>query len=146
MICFVVDSVAKLIFESVVIESDDLPSPTLWSSLISFPVPPPLALGNSLSNSCWTVGYWFSCISPFTMFTKSINNFTISFGAFSLFMIPFMRGMHGPLAVDCLNELPALQVCVACLTSISSVSKSKVRSFWKQFPFWWTHCPIKASY
>ena len=46
-----------------------------------------------------TDSYWFSSISPFAMFAKSINDFTISFGAFSLFMIPFTREMHWPPAV-----------------------------------------------
>ena len=66
-------------------EADDSPAPTLWSSLLLSPLSPPLVLGNSFSNSCY--GCWFSSISPFAMFTKSINDFTISFKAFSLFMI-----------------------------------------------------------
>ena len=49
IIRFVVDGVAKPVFVSVVVEADD--SPTL-SSLLSPPLPPPVVLGNSLSNSC----------------------------------------------------------------------------------------------
>ena len=55
--------------------------------------------GKNLSNSSWTYGCWFSSISSFAIFTKSVNDFTISFGVFSLFMIPFTRGMHWPPAV-----------------------------------------------
>ena len=36
---------------------------------------------------------------PSAMFTRSINDFAISFEAFLLFVITFMRGMHWPLAV-----------------------------------------------
>ena len=75
-------------------EGDDSPTPTLWNFLFSPTFLPPLVLGNSLSNSCWINGYWLSSISPFTMFVKSINDFPISFGTFSLFMIPFKREMH----------------------------------------------------
>ena len=39
------ESIAKLIFVAVVIEVEDSPAPTLWSSLLSPPIPPPLALG-----------------------------------------------------------------------------------------------------
>ena len=38
---------------------------------------PPLVLGNNISNYCETDGCWFSFISPFAMFTKSINDFII---------------------------------------------------------------------
>ena len=62
--------------------------------LSTFTFPP-----STFSNSCWTDGYWFSSISPFAMFTKFINDFTIPFGAFSLFMIPFTWRMHWPPAV-----------------------------------------------
>ena len=85
---FVVDGATKLVFVSYVVEADDSPVPTLWSFLLSPPLPTLLILGNSISNPCWTDGGWFSSISPCTMFTKSINGFTISFGAFSLLMIP----------------------------------------------------------
>ena len=74
-------------------------APTLWSSLLSSFLPPALVLGNSFSNSYWTDGCWFSFISPFAMFAKSINDFTISFGTSSLFMILFIRGTHWPPAV-----------------------------------------------
>ena len=43
-----------------------------------------VTLGNTLSNPCVTDGCWFSFISRFVMTIKSINNCTISFGAFSL--------------------------------------------------------------
>ena len=42
----------------------------------------------SLPNSCVTHGCWFSLISHFTMFTKSINDCTFSFKAFSLSIVP----------------------------------------------------------
>ena len=41
-----------------------------------------------------------SSIGPFAMFAKSINDFTISFGAFPLFIIPFTREMHWPTPVS----------------------------------------------
>ena len=84
---FVVDRVAKLALFVSVAEADDSPAPTLRSSLLSPLLPPPLVLGNSLPNSYVTDDCWFSYISSFAMFTKSINDCTISFGAFSLFMI-----------------------------------------------------------
>ena len=87
IIRFVVDRVAKLILFVSVAEADDLPAPTLRSSMLSHLLPPPLILGNSLPNSCVTDGCWFSSISHFAVFTKPINNCTISFGAFSLFII-----------------------------------------------------------
>ena len=56
--------------------------------LSDFTFPPPLVLGSNLSNSCLGDCCWFSSINPFAMFAKSINDFTISFWVFSLFMIP----------------------------------------------------------
>ena len=41
----------------------------------------------SLPNSCVTHGCWFSSINHFAMFTKSINDCTFSFGAFSPFIV-----------------------------------------------------------
>ena len=87
-------SVEKLLFVSVIVEAFNSPAPTLESSLLSPPLLLSLVVGDSLSNSCWADGCWFSSISPFATFSKSINDFTISFGEFSLFMIPFTRGMH----------------------------------------------------
>ena len=84
---FVVDHVAKLVLFVSVAEADDSPAPTLRSSLLSPLLPPPLKLGNSLPNSCVTDGCWLTLISYLAMFTKSINDCTISFGAFSLFII-----------------------------------------------------------
>ena len=84
---FVVDRVAKLVLFVSVAEADDSPAPTLRSSLLSPLLPLPLILGNSLPNSCVTDGCWFSSISHFAMFTKSISDCTISFGVFSLFII-----------------------------------------------------------
>ena len=84
---FVVDRVAKLVLFLSVAEANDSPAPTLRSSLLSPLLPPPLILGNSLPNSCVTDGCWFSSISHFAMFTKSISDCTISFGVFSLFII-----------------------------------------------------------
>ena len=40
---FVVDCVAKLVLVSIVAEADDSPTPTLWSSLLSPPLPSPLS-------------------------------------------------------------------------------------------------------
>ena len=84
---FVVDCVAKLLSFVSVAEADDSPAPNLRSSLFSPLLHPSLILGNSLPNFCVTDGYWFSSISPFAMCTKSINDCTIFFGAFSLFII-----------------------------------------------------------
>ena len=84
---FAVARVAKLVLFVSVAEADDSPAPTLRSSLLSPLLPLPLLLGNSLPNSCVTDGCWFSSISYFTMFTKSISDCTIFFGAFSLFII-----------------------------------------------------------
>ena len=55
---FMVDHVAKLVLFAVVsvAEADDLPAPTLRSSLLSPLLPPPLVLGNSLPNTCVTDG------------------------------------------------------------------------------------------
>ena len=81
---FVIDCVVKLVlFVSVA----DSPASTLRSCLLSPVLPPSLVLGNSLPNSCVTDGCWFSFFSPFTMFSKSINDCTIIFDASSLFMI-----------------------------------------------------------
>ena len=82
---FVVDRLAKLVLFVSVHEADDSPAPTLRSSLLSPLLPLPLILGNSLPNSCVTDGCWFSSISHFAMFTKSISDCTISFGVFSQF-------------------------------------------------------------
>ena len=84
---FVVDRVAKLLLFVSVAEADDSPAPTVRSPLLSPLLPLPLVLGNSLPNSCVTNGYWFSFISHFAMFTKSISDCNIFFGAFSLPMI-----------------------------------------------------------
>ena len=87
MVRFVVDRVAKLVLFVSVAEADDSPAPTLRSSLFSPLLPLPLILGNSFSNSCVTDGCWFSSTSHLAMFTKSITNCTILFGAFSLLII-----------------------------------------------------------
>ena len=84
---FVVDRVAKLVLFVSVAEADDSPAPTLRSSLLSPLLPLPLILGNSLPNSCVTDGCWFSSISHFAKFAKSISNSTIFFDAFSIFII-----------------------------------------------------------
>ena len=68
---------------------------TAFSSLPSLSLSLPLSLflslslimGNSLPNSCVTDGCWFSSIRHFAMFTKSISDCTIFFGAFSLLII-----------------------------------------------------------
>ena len=84
---FVIDPVAKLVLFVSVAEADDSPAPALKSSLRSPLLLLRLILGNSLPTSCVTDGCWFSSISHFAMFTKSINNCAIFFGPFSLFII-----------------------------------------------------------
>ena len=84
---FVVDRVAKLVLFVSIVEGNDSPAPTLRSSLLSLLLPLLLILRNSLPNSCVTDGCWFSSISHFAMFTKSIIDCTISFETFSLFII-----------------------------------------------------------
>ena len=84
---FVVDRVVKLVLFVSVAEADDSPASTLRSSLLSPLFPPPLILGNNLPNFYVADGCWFSLITYFPMFTKSINGCTISFGAFSLLII-----------------------------------------------------------
>ena len=84
---FVVDLVANLVLFLSVAEADDSPAPTLRRSLLSPLFPQPLVLGNSIPNFCVTDDYWFSSISPFAMFINSINDCTISFGAFAPFII-----------------------------------------------------------
>ena len=86
IVCFVEDRVAKLVLFVSVAEADDSPAPTLKGSLLSSRLPPPLILGNNLPNSCVTNGFSFSSISHFSMFTKSVNDCIIFFGAFSLFI------------------------------------------------------------
>ena len=87
IVCFMVDHIEKLVLFVSFSKADDSPAPTLKSSLLSPLLSPPLVLGNSVLNSCVTDGYWFSSISPFAMFIKSINDCTISFEAFSTFII-----------------------------------------------------------
>ena len=84
IVSFVVDRVAKLALFVSVAEADDSPASTLRSSLLSPLLSLPLILGNSLLNSCVTDGCWFSSISDFAMYTKSISDCTILFDAFSL--------------------------------------------------------------
>ena len=84
LVNFVVDRVAKLVLFVSVAEPDDSPASTLRSSLLSPLLPISLILGNSLPNSCVTDGCYFSSISHFAMFTKSMSTCTIFFGAFSL--------------------------------------------------------------
>ena len=79
--CFVVDRVPKLVLLVSVAEADDTSSPTLRTSLFS-----PLILENSLPKPCVTDGGWVSSISLFVMLNKSINDSTISFGVFLLFI------------------------------------------------------------
>ena len=88
MVLFMVDCVAKLVLFVTLAEADDSQKPTLRSSVLSPLLPwEPLVQGNGFSNYCETDGCWFSSISPFAMFIKSINDCTISFRAFSLFVI-----------------------------------------------------------
>ena len=74
---FVVDRVAKLVLFVSVAEADDSPAPTLRSSLLSPLLSLLFILGSSLPNSCVIDGCWFSSISHFAMFTKSIRDCTI---------------------------------------------------------------------
>ena len=85
---FVIDHISKLVFFLSVAEADDSPVPPLRSSLLS-PLLSTLCTrqSNSLHNFCIRDGCWFSFISPFAMFIKSINDCPISFEAFSLFII-----------------------------------------------------------
>ena len=83
---FVVDRLAKLVFFVSVAEADDSPAATLRNSLLPPLLPPPLVLGSSLPNFCVTDGCWFSSSSPFAMFSKSINDCTVSFEVFSPFI------------------------------------------------------------
>ena len=56
--------------------------------LTAFTSPPStFIVGNSLPNSCVADGCWFSFISRFVMFTKSISDCTIFFGPASLLII-----------------------------------------------------------
>ena len=71
---FVVDRFAKLVLFVSVAEADDLPAPTLRSSLLSPLLSLSLILGNSLPNSCVTDGSWFSSTSHFALFTKSLSD------------------------------------------------------------------------
>ena len=84
---FGVDRVAKLVLFVSVAEADDSPALTLRSSLLSLLLPLHLILGNSFPNSCVTDSCWFSYISHFAMFIKSISNCTIFFDAFSVLII-----------------------------------------------------------
>ena len=100
-----------LLFVSVA-EAYDSPAPTPRSSLLSPLLPLPLILGNSLLNSCVTDGCYFSSISHFAMFTKSISDCTIS----SLMHYHYSSFQSNTLATGCLyclNELTAWQICVA---------------------------------
>ena len=108
---FVVDCVAKLVFASVVFA--DSSAPTLWCSLLSPSLPSSLALGTVVLTLIEQMVAGFSSISPFAMFSKSVNDFTISFGTVLLFRILLYKGWaghHGCLY--CLNKLSASQVCV----------------------------------
>ena len=90
----VVDCVAKLVLSvatTSVAQADDSPATTL-SSLLWPLLPLHIILGNSLPNSCVTDGYWFSSISHFAKFTKSISDCTIFFDC------TISRVMHWQLA------------------------------------------------
>ena len=60
-------------FVSIVVEADDSPAPTLWTSLFSSLLSLPLVLGDSFSNACRAVGCWFLSITRFAMSVKSIH-------------------------------------------------------------------------
>ena len=83
---FWVHGVAKLVFVivSVVLEAVDLPAPILLSSLFS-PLLPRLLFEQIIAG--------FHPSALFHVF-EIFNDFTVSFGSFSLFMIPFTRGIY----------------------------------------------------
>ena len=70
----VLQRVARLVLFVSNAATDDSPVRTLRSSLLSPSLPPPFVQANSFPNSGVTDEYWFSSISPFAMFPKSINN------------------------------------------------------------------------
>ena len=74
---FVLVRAAKLVLFVSVDEVNDsqASNPTKLSAFTS-PPSTSYILGNSFPNSCETDTYWFSCISLFVMFTKSINHCT----------------------------------------------------------------------
>ena len=74
---FVLVHATKLVlFVSVAEVNDSQASNPKKLSAFASPPSTPYILGNSLPNSCETDTYWFSCISLFVMFTKSINHCT----------------------------------------------------------------------
>ena len=92
--------------------SRDLPASTVRNSMLSPPLHPPLVPGNSLPNSCVTDGCWFSSISPFAMFTKSMNLIWVILNIYHSFK-------SNALAAGCLychDELTAWQVSIALVS------------------------------
>ena len=90
--------------------------------LSTFTSPPSTSLGNSLPNSCVKDGCWFSSISPFVMFSKSINN------SLSLFLghSHYFLFKSNAVATGCLCWLSEYNDCVAglcCVFTFNFISK-----------------------
>ena len=90
--------------------------------LCAFTSPPSTSLGDSLPNSCVTDGCWFSSISPFVMFSKSINN------SLSLFLghSHYFWFKSNAVATGCLCWLSEYNDCVAglcCVFTFNFISK-----------------------
>ena len=99
----VVDGVEELVFVSVVVEADDLPAPTLWNYLLLLPLSPPLALENSLSNSCWTDGCWFFIHQPFWYVYTCLYYFF--WGILTIHDSAYERDALNTGCLYCLNKL-----------------------------------------
>ena len=108
---FLVGRVAKLVLFVSVAEADDSPAPTLRSSLVSPLFSLLLILGSSLPNSCVIDVCWFSSISHFAMFTKSISDCTMS-SLMHSHCSSFQSNTLATGCLYCLNELTAQQACV----------------------------------
>ena len=112
---FVVDGVGKLLFVTAVVEADDSSAPTLWTSLLSSPLPPSLVLGNCLSIYCWTEGCWFSSISSFCQICQIYKSLHYLFwGILTIHDSVYERDAQITSHLCCLTW----QICVACLPSI----------------------------
>ena len=115
-----VNGVAKLVFVSAVAETDDSTPPTYEALCFHLTYLHLFYWGTVFLN---LAGWWLSSISPFATFARSINDFTISFEAFSLFMIPFRRGIiHWELAVFIVLSIHCL-AGLCCVFTVNFISK-----------------------
>ena len=115
-----VDGVAKLVFVSAVAETDDSAAPTYEALCFHLTYLHLFYWETAFLN---LAGCWLSSISPFATFARSINDFTISFEAFSLFMIPFRRGIiHWELAVFIVLSIHCL-AGLCCVFTVNFISK-----------------------